>query len=200
MNTKLYRNWCLFVTMLLMFLFLFGCEAKLPEFAGIYVLSDGKWQEVPRYKDFKKEKFNYLKRSGFMGGTDCNMKLSISKDKFIPIDQDTFNKKGFLVVQNKEWSEIKLLRVPIEDFLKDNEKGTDIVISVSYGCGMMGMPISSKGLHKKQSPTEIDIKQAKKGDNSFMYVPSSPIDKGFYVIDYKLNGKGHLGYNPLVVN
>jgi len=123
-----------------------------------------------------------------------------SKSKFIAIDQDTFNKKGFLVVQNKEWSEIKLFRVPTQGILKDNEKGTDIVTSIGYGCGMMGMPFSGEGLHGKQTPIEIDIKQAKKADNSFMYVPAAPVEKGFYLIDYKVNGQGHLGYNPIVIN
>jgi hypothetical protein len=183
-----------------MVLFLLGCEAKIPEFAGIYVLNGREYQEVPRFKEFNVEEFNHIMRTGFMGGTDCNVKSSIPRDKFISIDQDTFNKKGFLVVQNEEWSGIGLYRVPTEGILKDNEKGTDIVAAIRYGCGMMGMPISGQGLHEEQAPIKIDIKQAKKGDNSFMYVPAAPVEKGFYLIDYKLNGQGHLGYNPIVID
>lgn len=176
-----------------------GCEATLPEFAGVYVLNNGKYVEVVRITDLKKENFNYQKRRGFMEGTDCNVRTVINRDRFVPIDQDTFNKKGFLVVQQREWSDVKLYRVPIDDYLKENEKGNEIVTSVAYGCGMLGMPFSTQGLLSKQKPKEIAIKQAKKGENAFIYVPSSPVDKGFYLIDYKLNGRPHIGWNPLVI-
>jgi len=190
---------CLRVSFYLAFmgLFLVGCEAKLPEFAGIYVLQDGKYIEVKRIKDLREEEFNHQKRSGFMSSTDCNVKIVISREKFIPIDQETFNQKGFLVVQYKEWSDFKLYRVPTDEYLKDNEKGNDIVTNVAYGCGRV---FSSKGLYSKKEPKEIEIKQAKKGENAFLYVPSSPVEKGFYLIDYKLNGRSHIGWNPLVVN
>jgi len=180
-------------------LLLLGCEAKLPEFAGVYVLQSGKYKEVVRIKDLKPTPFNHQQRSGFFGGTDCNVKVVLNKDQFVAIDQETINKKGFLVVQNNEWSEIKLFRVPNTGYLKDNEKGNEIITAVGYGCGMMGMPISTQGLHEKTEHKEIDIKQAKKGENAFFYVPSTPLEKGYYLIDYKLNGQNHTGWNPIVV-
>lgn len=183
----------------LFFAVLIGCEAKLPEFAGVYVLQSGKYNEVTRIKD-KPIPFNHQRhRSGFFVGTDCNVKHVLNKEQFIPVDQDTINKNGFLVVQNKEWSEIKLFRVPNTGYLKDNEKGNEIITAVGYGCGMMGMPISSQGLHEKMEPKEIDIKQAKKGDNAYIYVPSIPLEKGYYLVDYKLNGQNNVGWNPIVV-
>lgn len=180
-------------------LFLFGCEAKLPEFTGVYVLNGGKYIKVNRVKNLKKKNFNYQNRSGVLGGTDCNVMVEINRDKFVPIDQETFNKKGFLVVQSKEWSDFKLYRVPIDDFLKNNEKRKKIVTNVTYGCGMMGMPISLQGLFSKKEPMEIEIMQARKGENAFIYVPSSPVEKGFYFIDYKVNGQANIGWDPLVI-
>jgi len=198
--SKIFFNWN-HTFAILIFLFIVGCEAKVPEFAGIYVLNDGKYQEVSRFKDFKEEKFNYLKLYGMMSGTYCNAKFSIPRSKFIPINQEMFNKNGFLVVENKEWSGFQLFRVPIEGILKDNENGTDIVSSIGYGCAMRGR---SGFFHRKldinQEPTKVEIRQAKKGDNSFIYVPAIPVEKGYYLIDYKLNGQGHLGYNPILVN
>lgn len=178
---------------------LLGCEAKLPEFAGVYVLEGNKYKEVTRIKDLKPIPFNHQQRSGFFGGTDCNVKVVFSKDQFISVDQETINKKGFLVVQSKEWSEIKLFRVPNTGYLKDNEKGNEIVTDVGVGCGMMGMPISSQGLLEKMLPKEIDTKQAKKGDNAYFYVPSTPLEKGYYLVDYKLNSQNQTGWNPIVV-
>jgi len=202
MSIKLLYNGCQLLATSIV-LFLFGCEAKIPEFAGIYVLDGGKYKEVPRFKDFKIEEFNHIRRTDlFMIGTACNVKASIPRSQFIPIARDTFNKKGFLVVQNKEWSEIKLFRVPTKGILKDNEeKGLDIVIAVDDGCRSMGLTIFSEvlGLHERQAPIEIDIKQSQKGENSFMYVPDAPLEKGFYLINFKLNGQDHLGYNPIVI-
>ena len=191
-----YGNICLLFAVLVLLL---GCEAKLPEFAGVYVLQNGKYTEVPRIKDLRNVEFNHQRREGFFGGQDCNIKVIINKDKFIPVDKDIFNKNGFLVVQNKEWSEFTLLRVPTDDFLKDNGKDNEIITGVGYGCGMMGMPISLDGLHKKVEAKAIDIKQAKKGENAFIYVPSQPVEKGFYLVDFKINGQGTVGYNPIYV-
>jgi len=190
------RKWFLFGIAVAM---LFGCDAKLPEFAGVYVLQGGKYIEVARIKDMKPIAFNHQRRNDMFGSTDCNVKVVFRKDQFVAIDQDTINKKGFLVVQNKEWSEIKLFRVPNSDYLQNNEKGNEIVTSVGYGCGMMGMPISAQGLLNKMEPKEIEIKQAPKGANAFIYVPAMPVEKGYYLIDYKLNGQNQTGWNPIVV-
>lgn len=187
---------CLFFAV---FAFLQGCEAKLPEFAGVYVLQNGKYTEVPRIKDLRNVEFNHQRREGFFGGQDFNIKVIINKDKFMPVDKDIFNKNGFLVVQNKEWSEFTLLRVPTDDFLKDNGKDNEIITGVGYGGGMMGMPFSLEGLHKEVKAKAIDIKQAKKGENAFIYVPSQPVEKGFYLVDFKINGQGTVGYNPIYV-
>jgi len=178
---------------------LLACEAKLPEFAGVYILQSGKYKEVTRIKDLKPTPFNHQQRSGFFGGTDCNVKNIINKEQFIPIDQEDFNKRGFTVVQNKEWSDFKFYRVPTEGFLKDNEKGNEIILSIYYGCGMMGMPFSLQGLHEKTDLKEIELKQAKKGENAFIYIPTKPLEKGYYLIDYKLNGQSIVGFNPIVV-
>lgn len=177
---------------------LVGCEAKLPEFAGVYVVESGKYREVPRIKNSRELKFNLQHRGGFMSGTDYNVKAVLGKDQFIPVSLSIINTKGFLVVQNKEWSEIKLFRVPNTGYLKDNEKGTEIVTAVSTGGGWGGMLISDQGLLPKMEPREVEIKQAQKGPNAFIYMPSAPLEKGYYLIDYKVNGQNQKGWNPIV--
>ena len=93
-----------------------------------------------------------------------------------------------------------MLRVPTDGDLKDNEKSDVIATSIGFGGGMMGMIYSDQGLQKKVDPVEIPIKQAKKGENAFIYAPTTPVEKGYYLVDFKVNGQPQTGWNPILVN
>ena len=73
------------------------------------------------------------------------------------------------------------------------------MINVDYGCGVLGIPISSRNLYSKKEPKEIKVRRIKKEENCFLYIPLYPVKKGYYLIDYKLNGQSNIGWNPLVV-
>jgi len=186
------KSWCM---LSLITILLVGCDAKLPEFAAVYVLQNGAYKEVIRVKDNEKIRFNSQYREGL--GYDYNEKAVIPKDKFTGIDQDTINKKGFLVVQKQEWSEVKLFRaIDVEGHNVDE----GIITEVKGGGGAWGgSAYFPNGLIVNKKLTEVDLKQAKKGENAFFYVPSSPLERGYYLINYKGSGEER-GYHPIVVN
>lgn len=183
-STLMTRNRYYYIfTILFIIINLMGCKDKIPEFAGIYILQNGKYIEVPRYKKVIKKEFNRIQRSGFWQGIDCNVKYIINKNNFVPVKKEIFNKKGFLVVMSREWSDVKLYKIPKNKRVNNNEADNEIITRIDYGCGMMGMPISTSGLLDKMVPDEIELKQGKKGENAFIYVPVKNIQEGYYLIN-----------------
>lgn len=189
-------NFFSIVVMFLLASYQLALSADLPRFFGVYVLENGSYVEVPRVDQLDKVKFNFLRRGQF-GATDCNVKYSIKADLFVKASARTFNKEGFLVIQDESWSDFRLFRVPNTGEFIDNEKGTNIVTSIGYGCGFLGMIHSYDGLKKKVKPTEISLKKAKVGENAFICVPATSLEKGFYLIDYKKNLEAFVGWNPV---
>lgn len=170
---------------------------SLPQFFGVYLNQNGNFVEVQRATKIDVQKYNFHRRGGITDITDYNVMETTPADKFITIDTNVFNKEGFVVVQDPEWSEFSLCRVPHTGKWSDNENSANIVTAI----GQKGSPMlqSDQGLDGKVSCSDekISLKKGKKGDNAFIYVPSSPIEAGCYLIDYKVNGKGQAGWNPI---
>lgn len=177
-------------------------SVELPKFFGVYVLQKEKYVEIVRVDKFDETKYNVQPRPQMLGWKDLNIKMSIKRNLFIPVDVEIFNKEGFLVIQDPEWSDFKFFRVPHSGQWIDNEKGEDIITSISaIGIFPLGKenPFSYEGLDKPVEPIEINLKKGKVGDNAYIYIPTTPLENGIYLIDYKKNGKGFLGYNPLEI-
>lgn len=167
--------------------------SDLPRFFGVYIENGGNYIEVPRVQG-SVQKYNQRKTSM---GFDFNVRGVFERKSFVPVLAAKFNTDGFLVVLDPEWSDFQLLRVP--HVSKKAEDGAiDLVVtSVGISGSMMGMPVSNQGLDEPVAPTNVELKKAKAGENAYVLVPAAPLEKGFYVIDYKKNGQGFVGFNPI---
>ncbi len=169
-------------------------SVEIPRFFGIYILQNGQYMDVPRYQ-MENIEYNIRKR---MMGKDCNIKAIIPREHFVMTEKDIFNQEGFLVHQDSEWSDFRLFRVPYKGKFSENEKQSQIVTNIRYGCGVApGVQYSSEGLEQEMNPVEIRLRKAKVGEDAYIYVPAEPVEAGFYLIDYKKNGQGFYGYNPI---
>ena len=185
----------------LLALFLFnsvGYALEIPRFFGVYIYENGKYVEVVRQEKPIKEDYNIIQRKDLPGWKDMNTATAFKRDAFIPADLTYFNKEGFLVVQDPELSDFRLYRVPNAGKWKFNETRPMIMTSVKViGASPFGpdKPASLSGLDGPTEPTEIRLRKAKVGENAFIYLPAEPVEQGFYLIDYKKNGKDIPGYN-----
>jgi TonB family protein len=173
---------------------------ELPRFYGIYVLQCGKYVEVPRIsnrQDFITTKYNIKKR--MLGNSDYNIQAALSINYFISTSKADFDRDGFLVVKDEEWSDIKLFRVPHRGRFAQNEQGNNIVTSIGVAGSMMGMIESMSGLEKEVKPIEIKLRKAKIGEEAYIFVPAVPIEPGCYLIDYQKKNQAHFGWNPIKV-
>lgn len=90
-----------------------------------------------------------------------------------------------------------LNRVPYTEKYADNENNSSIITAVRCG-GPMGMPYSTQYLDREVKPMEwCTLRKAKIGEDAYSYVPSKPLGKGFYLIDYKINGASTDGWNAI---
>lgn len=178
-----------------------GYTSELPRFMGIYVLEGDKYIEVPQYSSTEQE-YNYRDTLFYgMAYRDFNVRDVIKRSAFVRVDATKLSEQGFLVVQDPEWSDFRVFRVPHVGKWVDNGKGDDIVISVTARGTIAGGSVwSDKGLDPKVDPTPVgELKKAKVGDNSYVYVPAKPLEKGFYLIKYKKNGENIVGYHTIQV-
>jgi hypothetical protein len=172
--------------LLLAFFTLSSCSPTLPKVCGIYVLKGGKCVELPRVS-FEEAKYNVHQH---MMGSDFNVKRFLKRENFVPVDKDAFNKEGFLVVSDPEWSGFQLVRVPCTGKWKDNEAAKEIVLAVGQS-GPMGLPFNNSYLDPPVEPVPVEIKRVAVGDQSttFSYIPAKPLDKGLYLIGHKKNNQ-----------
>ncbi len=64
----------------------------------------------------------------------------------------------------------------------------------------MGQPYSTEYLDKAVEPLEwCKLRKAKIKDNTYMYVPGKPVEKGCYAINYSINGKDVPGQHHILI-
>ena len=101
---------------------------NLPRFIGIYVKQNGKYVEVPRVNG---EVLKYTFNTSVMGNnTDYYIKETIKRNLFVITSLDEFNKNGFLVAEDKDWSDFVLKRVPHTGEYINNENEQVIIEQV----------------------------------------------------------------------
>ena len=118
------------------------------------------------------------------GGEACNIKTVILRKDFFVADKDSFNKNGFLVVQDNEWSDFKLYKAP-EEASQPNTEEAIIVANVrgdtNYGtryyCGHDSIQKaetehSNRPLDKESHPVEIPLKKGKAGEEAYISTSS----------------------------
>lgn len=178
----------LFIFVSFLFGSLFGCSADIPKESGVYILKEGKYVEVVRNKDFKEVQYakkyeQMLGRPWFVSG---NLMSGLELNNVAQFDLESFNKDGFLVVKASDWSAVTLWSAK-----EDKERKLIVSFIDQYSIG------NRKRIYE---PVAVALKEIKKGENSYIYKPSAPVAKGYYLIDYSINGKGNPGYNPLLIN
>jgi len=91
------------VTLLVLLISSFAISAEYPNFMGVYVNNNGQYTEVPNIKnEFKKYNFQ---NSPMGKNSDFNVKFIIKREQCIVTSLDEFNKNGFLVIEDKDWSD-----------------------------------------------------------------------------------------------
>lgn len=174
-----------------------GGPPPLPKFFGVYVLKGGQYVSVPRTTEFVTQRYNV--RRNPMGASDFNLSSGIKSADFIAAEHASFKQDGFLVLQDPEWSDISLYRVPHTGNLRGNEDRSVVITTVSVGGTMGGMPWSNEYLDAAAKPEPVELKKAPIGEHAYAYVPLRPVEPGRYLVDYKRNGADVLGFNPIVV-
>lgn len=170
----------------------------LPRFFGLYIMQNGNYVEIPRTPSGNGIKYNFHK--SIMQFHDYNVKYSIDRKKFIEVEINEFNKNGFLVKEDKNWTDFVIYRVPHTGKYANNENNASIITNIGYGGDYMGMVYSTKALDPKVGPVKwCTLKKAKVGEDAYIYVPSKPTEKGFYLIDYKIGGNSFNGWNAIQV-
>lgn len=169
----------------------------LPRFMGIYVKKDGKYVEVPRVIG-ELSKFNF--HASAMGNkTDYYIKETIHQKLFVTTPLDEFNKNGFVVKEDKDLSDFVLKRVPHTGAYIDNENEQAIIITVATGDPTAG-PCCIQYLEKIVEPIEwCPLIRVQIEEDTFTYLPSKPLVKGFFLIDYKKDGESFSGWNAIQI-
>ncbi len=174
----------------------FDEEIKNLRFMGVYIKQGEKFVEVPRIPPGELYKYN-VHQSPM--GDDYNIKSVTRRDLFVSISIEDFNKDGFIVKEDRNWSDFVLMRVPHTGKYRNNESGSIIITNVAYG-GPFGMPYSTEYLDPEIGPTEwCSLRKAKVAEDTYIYVPSRNVERGLYLIDYKKNGKSFKGWNAIEV-
>lgn len=170
---------------------------NLPRFIGIYVKQDGKYVEVPRVNG---EVSKYTFHTSEMGSKiDYYIKETIKRNLFVITSLDEFNKNGFIVAEDKDWSDFVLKRVPHTGEYINNENEQVIITTVAIGDPSAG-PCCIQYLEKIAEPIEwCKLKKTKIKESTNIYLPSKVVVKGFYLIDYKKDGQSFPGWNAIQI-
>ncbi|UCF90203.1 MAG: hypothetical protein JSW39_18135 [Desulfobacterales bacterium] len=169
----------------------------LPRFMGIYVKQEGKYVEVPRVIG-EVSKYDFRTSAGGRK-TDYYVKETIKRDLFVITSLEEFNKSGFFVKEDKDWSDFVLKRVPHTGEYIHNEREQSIITTVAIG-DPMSLPCCTQYLEKIVEPFEwCPLEKAQLEEGAYIYAPSRPVEQGFYLIDYKKDGQSFSGWNAIQI-
>ena len=163
-----------------------------PRFFGLYVMQNGEYVEITRTTEMETSKYKFAG----MGGVDFNYKTTVNRDVFMEVNLEEFNKNGLLCKEDKNWTDFVIGRVPHTGKYANNENNSIVITSVSASTAFYGTR-SAKILDPEMDPEWLTLRKAKVGEDVYIYIPSKPLRRGLYVVDYKKNGKGFKGWNAI---